>query len=59
MEKRDPLLPGYLDMLIAKTKKTIDGMEQARSGVRMDELIHHKRALEGFIRMKKEADTWQ
>ncbi|NMA25443.1 MAG: SAM-dependent methyltransferase [Clostridiales bacterium] len=59
IEKRDPLLPGYLDMLIAKTKKAIDGMEQARSGVRMDELIHHMRALEGFIRMKEETETWQ
>ena len=59
MEKRDPLLPGYLDMLIAKTKKVIDGMEQARSGACMDGLIHHKRALEGFIRMKEETDTWR
>lgn len=59
MEKRDPLLPRYLDMLIEKTGKTIEGMEQAHRGVRIDELIHHKRALEGFIRMKEETDTWQ
>ena len=58
MEKRDPLLPRYLDRLIEKTKRTVDGMEQARSQVRSDLLIHHKRALEGFIRMKEETDKW-
>jgi tRNA (adenine22-N1)-methyltransferase len=59
MEKRDPLLPRYLRMLIEKTRKAVDGMEQARGEVRTDELIHHKRALEGFIRMKEETDRWQ
>lgn len=58
MEKRDPLLPRYLDMLIAKTKKTIEGMDQARNSVRIDALMHQKRALEGFVRMKEETEKW-
>ncbi len=59
MEKRDPLLPRYLDFLIEKTGKTIEGLEQARRGVRIDELMHHKLALKGFLRMKEETEKWQ
>ncbi len=58
MEKRDPLLSRYLDMLIKKTKRTIAGMERARRCVRIDELTHHRRALEGFMRMKEETNKW-
>jgi tRNA (adenine22-N1)-methyltransferase len=59
MEKRDPLLPKYLDLLIEKTTKIVKGMESTRGEVRMDELLHQKRALEGFIRMKEETRQWQ
>jgi tRNA (adenine22-N1)-methyltransferase len=58
MEKRDPLLPKYLDILIEKTTKAVEGMESARGEVRMDELLHQKRALEGFKRMKEETRQW-
>jgi tRNA (adenine22-N1)-methyltransferase len=58
LEKRDPLLPRYLDLLIEKTKRTVAGMERARRRVRIDELTHYRRALEGFMRMKEETDKW-
>lgn len=58
MDKCDPLLPQYLDLLIAKTTREIDGMELSGREVRIDELMHKKYALEGFIRMKKETEQW-
>jgi tRNA (adenine22-N1)-methyltransferase len=57
-EKRDPLLPRYLDTLITKTTKEIKGLELSDRRARSEELMHKKEALEGFIRMKKETVQW-
>jgi tRNA (adenine22-N1)-methyltransferase len=57
-EKRDPLLPRYLDMLIKKTAQEIQGMERSDRKSGTGELLHKKRALEGFIRMRRETEQW-
>jgi tRNA (adenine22-N1)-methyltransferase len=57
-EKRDPLLPRYLDTLINKTAQEIKGMEMSDRDASSVELITRKQALEGFIRMRKETEQW-
>lgn len=59
MEKRDALLPRYLDILIEKTKKTIAGLEQAKNSGQTDALMRYRCALGGFKRMKEETEKWQ
>lgn len=59
MQKRDPLLPEYLDVLIARFTRMLEGMDAARDEVKIDVYDHTKLALRGFIKMKEEIKTWQ
>jgi len=59
MEKHDPLLPEYLDMLIRRFKRALEGMDSAREDVSIDIYDHTKLALRGFIKMREETKTWQ
>lgn len=58
MEKRDPLLPAYLDSLIRKTERAIFGMEQAENENSSPEIEKLKTALFDYIQMKGETETW-
>jgi len=58
MEKRDPLLPEYLDDLILRFGRSIDGMSRSINGARADELEHMRRALDGLQKMKEETEKW-
>lgn len=58
LEKRDPLLPEYLDRLIGSFTKRLEGMDRASEEVRVDLYDHTRLALDGFIRMKKETEKW-
>lgn len=58
LKKRDPLLPEYLDMLIAKFSRSLEGMKKAKDEVGVDTLFHTQLALEGFKKMKKETEQW-
>jgi len=57
MEKRDPLLPDYLDELIARFTKRLRGLER-EDDPPVDEYDHVRLALAGFQRMKEETETW-
>lgn len=57
MEKRDPLLPDYLELLIRRARKVIRGLEQAAAPDVL-ELTRQRLALEGFLKMKEETNTW-
>ena len=57
LEKRDPLLPEYLDRLIDIFERRLKGMESS-DGVRIDEHDHVMYALRGFRRMKEETEKW-
>ena len=58
LEKRDPLLPEYLDRLINSFSRRLDGMDRASEEVRVDLYDHARLALEGFKKMKKETEKW-
>ena len=58
MEKRDPLLPEYLDLLIRSFTRRLEGMDRASEEVRVDLYDHTRLALNGFIKMKKETEKW-
>ena len=58
LEKRDPLLPEYLDRLINSFSRRLDGMDRASEEVRVDLYDHTRLALEGFKKMKKETEKW-
>ena len=58
LEKRDPLLPEYLDLLIKSFSRRLEGMDRASGEVRVDLYDHTRIALEGFRKMKKETEKW-
>ena len=58
LEKRDPLLPEYLDRLINSFSGRLEGMDRASEEVRVDLYDHARLALEGFKKMKKETEKW-
>ena len=58
LEKRDPLLPEYLDLLIKSFSRRLEGMDRASEEVRIDLYDHARLALEGFRKMKKETEKW-
>ena len=58
LEKRDPLLPEYLDRLINSFSRRLEGMDRASEEVRVDLYDHARLALEGFKKMKKETEKW-
>ncbi len=51
-EKNDPLLPGYLNMLIRKTKRAIDGLEKGKTD-HCEVLTSLKEVLFGFYKMRE------
>ena len=57
LEKRDPLLPAYLDHLIRITEKKVAGLKSAADPDPV-ELPRHQLALKGFYRMKRETELW-
>jgi len=58
LEKRDPLLPEYLDGLIASFERRLAGMDRAKEEVRVDLYDHTALALKGFLKMKEETEKW-
>lgn len=58
LEKRDPLLPAYLDALIRTAAHAVQGLERAAQPDEQ-ELARQRLLLEGLRTMKKEMETWQ
>lgn len=56
LDKRDPLLPEYIDRLIARISREIEGMEMASRAVNSET---ERDALCGLLNMKKETEKWQ
>jgi len=57
LEKRNPLLPEYLDWLISRQERKIKGLSQA--GRREEAaLAEAEEALRGLMKMKEETNTW-
>ena len=57
IEKKDPLLPSYLDGLIKRELKILKGMEKGAK-VGSDELAEEKSLIEELKRIKEETETW-
>ena len=57
LDKRDPLLPKYLNELISKTQHALEGMEKS-ARVSATEKAKLESALDGFIRMRRETEQW-
>lgn len=56
-EKRDKLLPDYLDQLISKRRRALDGLKKS-SGEIDDALMLKMHELEELIIMKGESENW-
>jgi hypothetical protein len=58
LEKRDPLLPAYLNMLIHKMARAVSGMQKSESSSALPELSRLQLVLGGLRQMKKETEQW-
>lgn len=57
LEKRDPLLPAYLDALIRKFQRAMDGLSRSQSPDQK-ELSAQKAVLDGLNAMREETKVW-
>lgn len=57
IQKKDPLLPEYLNGLVKKMKKELSGMSKSKN-IKIDELYHIKFAISGFYKMLEETRKW-
>ena len=55
----DPLRGAWLDHWIARTKRALDGISQAKSEQAANRRVELEQVLEGLNEMKKEWDAWQ
>lgn len=58
LQKRDPLLPDYLEALIIQARRVAAGLEQSSRGSE-DALAIKKRELDALLVMKEETDRWR
>lgn len=58
LEKRDPLLPKYLDELILKAERVRNGMGKARKEISTEEAMHLRVVLSGLKKMREETSKW-
>ncbi|MBR7081213.1 MAG: SAM-dependent methyltransferase [Oscillospiraceae bacterium] len=58
MQKRDPLLPDYLELLINQFSRALEGMDKAREEIGVDVYDHTLFALRGFMKMREETEKW-
>ena len=58
MSKRDPLLKEYLDLLVRRARRALDGLERAENR-RGSELAQKQTELCKLIALKEETDGWQ
>jgi len=56
-ERKDPLLPAYLDQLIAKYERSLLGLVMGKDTAQEQTAV--KTVLSELIEMKKETETWQ
>jgi len=58
VEKRDPLLKPYLDDMIKRLRKQIQGQERAVNSA-PDNVKELRDELEEYLKLRREAETWQ
>ncbi len=58
MDKKDPLLPRYLEELIRKAEYALTGMQKAKRAVSSAEIMHMRVTLNGLKKMKEETGRW-
>ena len=58
LEKRDPLLPAYLDTMILKAELALSGMAKAKKEVADEEKLHLRAVLLGLKKMREETNKW-
>ena len=58
LEKRDPLLPAYLNVLIHKMAHAVSGMQKSESSSALPELSRLQSVLSGLRQVKKETEQW-
>ena len=56
MEKRDPLMPGFLDQLTRIQRNIVAGLERSDDN---EQLQKEKTVYDSLMRMKEEASKWQ
>ena len=57
MEKRDPLLPSYLDLEMHRLQKSIHGLQQA-AAPDLQRLSCQQKTYRDYMAMKKEMESW-